>query len=329
MAAAMTEPWLACTRTTCTRPWLELYGTFLPLWSSVSSPLALPGHALGEHEHEGADASIHALPDEVLLEIFLRLDTYSVGVAACVCRKWRYLSWNPTIWQRACLQVWQTTGVAGNAEIARRMFQGSWRRMWKARPRVRMDGLYVSRNTYVKQGVTDWDVKNPVHLVCYFRYFRFYGDGTFLYKTSSDMVQRAVKYFHKGARGPEARTLLHGRYRLVEDQVIAVIIYPGRQLTALVMKMRVRGRHPGCFDRMDILDILTRNVLDTDDMELACSVELQRACEGLDRVELDDPAAEVQHHERGRTSFVFVTFEQAPHSVLNLPVDKMDFFLVD
>ena len=44
--------------------------------------------------------------------------------------------------------------------------------MYVERPHLRFDGLYCSRNTYIRTGVTEWRVKNPVHLVCYYRYFR-------------------------------------------------------------------------------------------------------------------------------------------------------------
>jgi len=37
--------------------------------------------------------------------------------------------------------------------------------MFLARPHVRTEGIYVSRNTYIRLGATEWRVKNPVHLV--------------------------------------------------------------------------------------------------------------------------------------------------------------------
>ncbi|CAM8999591.1 unnamed protein product [Rhodiola kirilowii] len=37
--------------------------------------------------------------------------------------------------------------------------------MWLLRPRVRTDGMYVSRNTYIRTGIAEWKVTNPVHLV--------------------------------------------------------------------------------------------------------------------------------------------------------------------
>jgi hypothetical protein len=49
--------------------------------------------------------------------------------------------------------------------------------MFLDRPHLRFDGVYVSRNTYLRTGVVEWKIKNPVHLVCYFRYYRFFPDG--------------------------------------------------------------------------------------------------------------------------------------------------------
>lgn len=50
--------------------------------------------------------------------------------------------------------------------------RGSWRDLYLQRPHLRFDGVYVSRNTYLRTGLVEWRVKNPVHLVCYFRYYR-------------------------------------------------------------------------------------------------------------------------------------------------------------
>lgn len=59
--------------------------------------------------------------------------------------------------------------------------------MFLQRPHLRFDGLYVSRNTYIRTGITEWRTRNPVHMVCYFRYIRFLSDGSFLYRTSPEV----------------------------------------------------------------------------------------------------------------------------------------------
>ena len=55
---------------------------------------------------------------------------------------------------------------------------------------ARPAGIYVSRNTYLKRGVVEWNVKNAAHMVLYFRYCRFFPDGTFVYRTSPEPLNR-------------------------------------------------------------------------------------------------------------------------------------------
>lgn len=91
--------------------------------------------------------------------------------------------------------------------------RGSWRAMFLERPHLRYDGVYVSRNTYIRTGVVEWRVKNPVHLVCYFRYLRFLPDGTLLYRTSPEVpskVERSLQNVAGHRRGDDAAQ--KGRY---------------------------------------------------------------------------------------------------------------------
>jgi F-box protein 9 len=156
------------------RPWLSLYGTRVrpvpPAGSSSSKPVY--------------DSSLlHCmLPDELLQEVFMHMSPYALGRAACVCRKWRYATRSPILWRNACLKTWQVTGWEENERILWMQYGGSWRTMWQKRPRLRYDGLYVSRNTYIRAGIAEWRTTNPVHLVCYYRYIRFFTNGKFLYK---------------------------------------------------------------------------------------------------------------------------------------------------
>lgn len=57
----------------------------------------------------------------------------------------------------------------------------SYRAMFRARPRVRFGGCYISTVNYTRPGASSlsqisWNV--PVHIVTYFRYLRFFRDGT-------------------------------------------------------------------------------------------------------------------------------------------------------
>lgn len=78
-------------------------------------------------------------------------------------------------------------------------------------------GVYVSRNTYIKPGVTDWDNVNPVHLVCYYRYFRFFSNGEFLSKTSPHKLAQVHKTFKSRYLAAKDDTMYHGVAGLGQD----------------------------------------------------------------------------------------------------------------
>jgi hypothetical protein len=99
-------------------------------------------------------------------QIFTRMSPYTLGRAACVCRKWKYTARNPTLWRAACLKTWQVSvfdfviqfhvlmfssiqfyvvkrsGMEANYMMVRSLYDSSWRRMWLQRPRIRIDGKY-------------------------------------------------------------------------------------------------------------------------------------------------------------------------------------------
>ncbi|KAL6330059.1 hypothetical protein AAG906_039977 [Vitis piasezkii] len=41
---------------------------------------------------------------DILMEILKRLDGRSLGVAACVCRLWRSVTWNDSLWEHLCFR---------------------------------------------------------------------------------------------------------------------------------------------------------------------------------------------------------------------------------
>ncbi|XP_010247678.1 PREDICTED: F-box protein 7 [Nelumbo nucifera] len=297
------------------RPWLDLYGKRVrpvaPFGSTSSKPFVDP-------------ALIHrCLPDELLFEVFARMTPYSLGRAACVCRKWRYTIRNPLFWRSACLKAWQLSGPAENYKILQSKYDGSWRKMWLLRPRVRTDGLYVSRNTYIRAGVAEWKVTNPVHVVCYFRYMRFFPSGKFLYKNSSQKVKDVAKCMN--SRASKADCVYSGHYTLSDDKVEAALLYPGLRPTVLRIRLRLRGTTAGANNRMDLLSLVTSGVNDNelnnhDD-------DMLGVVEGWQDDETHNPDVPAISHRRGLVPFVFVPFEEVETSVLNLPVDKMDYFV--
>ncbi|CAN6439267.1 unnamed protein product [Victoria cruziana] len=289
------------------RPWLSLYGVRVrpvPPFGSVSSrPYIDP-------------ALLHrCLPDELLHEIFMRMAPYSLGRAACVCRKWWFTIRNPIFWRNACLKTWQISGPVENCKIVQTQYEGSWRKMWLSRPRIRTDGLYVSRNTYIRAGVAEWKITNPVHLVCYYRYIRFFPTGKFLYKNSSQRVREVAKCMN--FRASKADCVFSGRYTLTNDQVEAAILYPGLRPTVLRIRLRLRGTCVGANNRLDLLSLVTSGV-GTD--ELDGRDDMLGVVEQWQDDETHNPDVPAVSHRRGLAPFVFVPFEEVNSSFASPPL---------
>ncbi|XP_050237599.1 F-box protein 7 [Mercurialis annua] len=292
------------------RPWLDLYGINV-------RPVAPYGSAIRRQYND--PALIHrSLPDELILEVFLRMNPYDLGRASCVCRKWRYTLRNPVLWRSACLKAWQLSGVVENYKILQSKYESSWRKMWLLRPRVRTDGLYVSRNTYIRTGVREWTVINPVHLVCYYRYMKFLPSGRFLYKTSSHTVKEVVKCMNN--RSSKADDVFSGRYSLTDDTIEASFLYPGLHPTQWKVCLRLRGTTTGANNRLDILSLITSKV-DSDGV----SGPVENIVREVEDWQEDEMSRTL--HKRGLSSFAFVPFEEVETSVLNLPVEKMDYYV--
>ncbi|CAK7208403.1 hypothetical protein SBRCBS47491_000080 [Sporothrix bragantina] len=105
----------------------------------------------------------------------------------------------------------------------------SWQRMFRLRPRIRFNGCYISTVNYIRPGqpsasLATWT--NPVHIVTYFRYLRFFRDGTVisLLTTSEppDVIHHLTKDLvttHKGGAMAHLPSLvmqnaLRGRWRM-------------------------------------------------------------------------------------------------------------------
>lgn len=72
-------------------------------------------------------------------------------------------------------------GTANTLALHRSLYAGSWQRMFRQRPRIRFNGCYISTVNYIRAGQANsnqitWN--SPVHIVTYYRYLRFFRDGT-------------------------------------------------------------------------------------------------------------------------------------------------------
>ncbi|XP_060019093.1 F-box only protein 9 isoform X2 [Lagenorhynchus albirostris] len=180
---------------------------------------------LCQPELESSQTHISALPMEVLMYIFRwvvssDLDLRSLEQLSQVCRGFYICARDPEIWRLACLKVWGRSCIKLVAYT-------SWREMFLERPRVRFDGVYISKTTYIRQGEQSLDgFYRAWHQVEYYRYIRFFPDGHVMMLTTPEEPQSIVPRLR--TRNTRTDAILLGHYRLSQDidnqtKVFAVI----------------------------------------------------------------------------------------------------------
>lgn len=154
---------------------------------------------------------ISNLPSEVLLEVLLRAAIYDPALFArlgMVCKTLAYhVCTENTIWKRVALghefgfasQIFDFSADVQGREVIERTLDAEpveyriteqsfldpknqdWRKVFQSRPRIRFTGVYISTVNYSRAGGASalqatWN--SPIHIVTYYRYLRFFRDGT-------------------------------------------------------------------------------------------------------------------------------------------------------
>ncbi|KAL7318409.1 hypothetical protein PS15m_001659 [Mucor circinelloides] len=197
--------------------------------------------------------AIAKLPSEIMLHILQNLVLHSVSTIpyfALVCKKFFLLSRDPSIWQYACIRVFREPAMT--LEQSKRFqtnyvqkYDGHWMRMFIDRPRIRYDGVYISTCNYVRPGASDTGWDKPIHFVTYYRYLRFFPNGTVLKHVTTNEPQQVVKLLQPGYNKKQC---FHGRF-LLEDESHITVVMKDKNLPREIFNMRLkiktthRGRH--------------------------------------------------------------------------------------
>ncbi|SCV04423.1 LAMI_0H16006g1_1 [Lachancea mirantina] len=89
-------------------------------------------------------------------------------------------------------------GVSNLDSLETTLWQGDCAKMLRERPYVKFEGIYISTVNYLRHGANpegSLSLIRPVHMITYYRYFRFYPDGTCLRLLSTDQPSFVVKSF--------------------------------------------------------------------------------------------------------------------------------------
>ncbi|KAK4526202.1 hypothetical protein GAYE_SCF20G4116 [Galdieria yellowstonensis] len=232
------------------RPWLSLYNRNLTLDTKET-----------RHDTPVSNGPTgDCLSDDIIFQIFSRLSPSDLAACSRVCRRWNSLSFDPAHWKRICLETWPSGGYLEMLKSVM-SYGGSWRRMFLERPHLRFDGVYISRHQYIRMGLTEGKYKQPVFLVTYFRFLRFYPDGVCILLTSADKPTLAVKRLRRNwspsASERDKATPCTGSYEFNETTKQVTVIssvkqpkYPDMRDATVVYSMELVSTCRGANDRL-------------------------------------------------------------------------------
>ena len=167
------------------------------------------------------------LPNEILLQCLrwlCLLDVSYVHTLSLTCKKFFLLLRDPSLWAFLSDRVHIPHGRRLADELP--LYSNDWLRLYLEKPRLKYHGVYISRVNYVRQGYTE-TYNQPIHLVTYYRYIRFFPDGRVISITST--TEPAVMV--KALNGSNVKGLMQGEYQYENGQVTLEMTDPDRPLT--------------------------------------------------------------------------------------------------
>ncbi|KAJ3093050.1 F-box only protein 9 [Quaeritorhiza haematococci] len=96
-----------------------------------------------------------ALPSEIVLQCIkwaMYRDLSSYFSLSLVCRKMFLLTQEKTLWRFMCERLQQRAVGCLTLTDELKLYAGDWRLMFLEKPRVRFDGIYISRVNYLRTG---------------------------------------------------------------------------------------------------------------------------------------------------------------------------------
>jgi F-box protein 9 len=119
-------------------------------------------------------------------------------------------------------------------------------------PRVRFAGVYIQKEKYTRPGTKDLDqFYDPVHLIEFYRHFRFYPDGFVVYLLSVKKLtkEQIIKMVHRDSF-QEGSNTMKGEYIVREDKLFIKLYSP--KTTVFDMELKISSRTLGQFDLLQM-----------------------------------------------------------------------------
>ncbi|RIA95548.1 hypothetical protein C1645_471063 [Glomus cerebriforme] len=158
------------------------------------------------------EVPISKLPNELIVcilhQLIIRGDVTSLERFALACKKFFLLSRETSLWRNLCEKTYRDKNLslaASNAlmeEYVKLYYHNDWKKMYIERPGS-------AENTW----------NQPIHLVTYYRYIRFYSDGTCIALLTTNEPINVVKNF-----GPDykSKNFMNGKWELSDNHILMI-----------------------------------------------------------------------------------------------------------
>ncbi|XP_064393152.1 F-box only protein 9-like isoform X2 [Halichondria panicea] len=177
-----------------------------------------------------------------------QLDMRSLEIVSMTCRALYCLAREPHLWRMACRRVWRDVSSASS-------YGDSWRRMFILKPHLQFNGVYISKNSYVRQGERSLDTfYRPYHTVVYYRFLRFLPDGSVMYQNTPENPMVSVsRLCHKHSRD---ESVLLGEYTHTGSKVVVEVVSQATGGSPQRQRGRGKGKRQGSsYDRKFHLEL--------------------------------------------------------------------------
>ena len=165
-------------------------------------------------QYEGTHAS--SLPKELWTVIFSFLITNDQDLVllqkmTLVCRFFYHVANSSELWCGAATKIW-------SSKTKLSPHWNSWRDMCIKRPRLLFYGIYISTFSYVRAGEQAIDAfYQPYHLVTYYRYLRFFPNGSCVYYSSAEPPTQIVPFLKQCDR----KDFFYGSYEVIDNTKVS------------------------------------------------------------------------------------------------------------
>jgi F-box protein 9 len=213
----------------------EYHGTNLPdPISTLTKSLNSLSFLQIEPEDPDKPCYLSSIPDELLLNILLHLSLTSLSSLSrlsLVCKKLLALSQGEnSLYKALCFHYFRAFDTPATLLARIPEYNNDWRRMLIERPRLRFDGCYIATCHYLRPGMNDLSWNTPIHTVTYFRFIRFYPDGTCI-TVLTTVEPRDVVYSVSWIGMAGLKGVSEGIWRMTESGAVSIEVSGPRGYT--------------------------------------------------------------------------------------------------